>query len=132
MPLQHHMFLCHICAKYSSYKIHKARKFCDLQLHGVYYGETQPQSPTLILFSEVRFYLSRHVDLQNNKNWSAKNPVLIHCMPLHSIKFSVWCAVSATGYLTAIFLDHTFTLICFTPSVLISNQFHSLFTDCFW
>jgi len=39
----------------------------------------EKQSPTLILFSdEVRFYLSRHVDCQNNKKWSAKNPVLIH------------------------------------------------------
>jgi len=39
----------------------------------------QKQSHTLILFSdEVWFYLSRHVDLQNNKYWSADNPVLIH------------------------------------------------------
>jgi hypothetical protein len=40
---------------------------------------TEKQSPTLILFSDdIRFYLSRHVDLQDNKNWSAENPVLIH------------------------------------------------------
>jgi len=39
----------------------------------------EKQSPTLVLFSdEVRFHLSRHVDFQNNKNWSAENPVLIH------------------------------------------------------
>ena len=45
-------------------------------LHDVHH---EKQSPTLVLFSEeVLFHLRGHVDFQNNQNWSAENPVLIH------------------------------------------------------
>ena len=95
------MFLCDTFAKHSSYRSTKQE---NVVTSNIMVCTMEKQSLTLILFSdEVRFYLSRHVDLQNNKNWSARNPVLIHEVPLHSMKVSVWCAVSATGNLMAIF-----------------------------
>jgi hypothetical protein len=53
--------------------------------------------PTIILFSdEAWFHFSGYLNSQNKRYWSADNPVLLHQVPLHSIRVASWCAARAT------------------------------------
>jgi hypothetical protein len=73
---------------------------------------------TLILFSdETWFHCSGYENSQNNRYWPAENPVLIQKVPLHDIKFGVWCAMSANKIVEPIFYgDHELTTVCSTYS----------------
>lgn len=48
----------------------------------------------LFMSDEAHFHLSGHVNKQNCRFWSTENPRLLHEIPLHSQKVTVWCAVS--------------------------------------
>jgi len=41
------------------------------------------------------FYLSRHINTQNNRYLSLENHRLMHELLLHNIKVGVWCAIGA-------------------------------------
>jgi hypothetical protein len=45
--------------------------------------------------------------MQNNRYWSSWNPHLIHNVPLHPVKVSVWCAVSARRIVGPVFFNET-------------------------
>jgi len=102
----------------SSYKIHKARKFCDLQLYGEYHGQTEPHTYSVrdkvrtISVGTWTFRITRTGPqkiqcLFTKRHYIVLRSVcgvllsatgnIIHEAPLHCIKVSVWCAVSATG-----------------------------------
>jgi hypothetical protein len=57
--------------------------------------------PTLVLFSdEAQFNVSGYVNSLNNMDWSAENPMLIHKVPLHDIKFGcgvLWMQLQSSG-----------------------------------
>ena len=81
------------------------RNFVNWYLHGVHAGEIDP---TLILFSgEAWFHLGGLVNSQNNRYWSAENPMLIQEVPLHGVQVGVWCAMSATRIIGPIFFSET-------------------------
>ena len=48
----------------------------------------------LIMSDEAHFHLSGYVNKQNFRYWSAENPKIIHAVPLHSQKVTVWCGMS--------------------------------------
>ncbi|CAH2096021.1 unnamed protein product [Euphydryas editha] len=51
---------------------------------------------TNILFSdEAHFHFNAHVNKQNYRYWSARNPKQKYQKPLHSPKVTVWVAMSA-------------------------------------
>jgi hypothetical protein len=57
----------------------------------------------LIYFTvEACVYLHGHLNSQDTN--AAENPRLIHDVVLYYIKFGVWCAVSATRTIRAIFI----------------------------
>ena len=52
----------------------------------------------VVFFSdEVHFHISGCVNKQNMRYWSGANPSEIHQRPLHSDRFTVWCAISRIG-----------------------------------
>ncbi|GFT90617.1 hypothetical protein TNCV_3128031 [Trichonephila clavipes] len=53
-----------------------------------------------ILFSdEAHFCLNGYVNKQNCRIWSEANPQVYVETPLHLEKLTVWCALSAGGFL---------------------------------
>lgn len=49
---------------------------------------------TFFSSDEPHFHLSATVNKQNFRYWSENNPWKIHERPLHSLKVTVWCAIS--------------------------------------
>ncbi|CAK1590500.1 unnamed protein product [Parnassius mnemosyne] len=59
-----------------------------------------------VLFSdEAHFPINGHVNKQNCRYWSCKNPNRKHQKPLHSPKVTVWAAMSAHGIIGPYFLE---------------------------
>jgi hypothetical protein len=56
-------------------------------------------TPGAAFFSsdDANFHLSGAVNKQNFRYWAKNNPRIIHERPLHSLKLTVWCAVSQLG-----------------------------------
>ena len=60
----------------------------------------------VVFFSdEVHFHISGCVNKQNMRYWSGANPSEIHQRPLHSDRFTVWCAISRIGIIGPYFFD---------------------------
>jgi len=60
-----------------------------------------------ILFSdEAHFHLCGYVNKQNCRYWAAENPKLKHQRPLHSLKVTVWAAMSAKGIIGPHFFEN--------------------------
>jgi hypothetical protein len=51
----------------------------------------------LLMSDEAHFHLSGFVNKQNFRYWSGENPQRFHEKPLHSMKVTVWCVISAFG-----------------------------------
>ena len=46
------------------------------------------------------------MNAQNNNNWFAENPMLIHEASLREFKFGAWCALSAARIMGSFSLSH--------------------------
>ena len=56
-----------------------------------------PPTSVTICSDEAHFHLSGMVNKQNFRYWSQNNPRELHQRPLHSPKFTVWCAMGSFG-----------------------------------
>jgi hypothetical protein len=75
--------------------------FCSWFLQSAVDGEIDLQ---LTFFShEARFHLQGYINMQNNCYWSSQDLHLTHEVPLHPVKASVWCAVSARRIVGPVF-----------------------------
>jgi hypothetical protein len=64
--------------------------------------------PDFVVYTdEACFHLRGYVNSQNNRYWSAENPHSIHKVPLHDVKFEVWCAISAHRIHGPVFFQET-------------------------
>jgi hypothetical protein len=88
-------------------------------------------------YDEEWFHLQGYINMQNNRYWSSKNPRLTNEVPLHPVKVSVWCTVSARIVVSVFFnkkinceryllvegehfqhLLRSVNCICFIPNVI--------------
>lgn len=81
-----------------------------------------------ILFSdEAHFHLSGYVNKQNCRYWAVENPKLKHQRPLHSLKVTVWAAMSAEGIIGPHFFENergqTVTVNSDRYTVMLRNFF---------
>ena len=59
-----------------------------------------------ILYSDkAHFHLIGFVNKQNCRYWASENPKLKHQRPLHSLKVTVWAAMSAEGIIGPYFFE---------------------------
>jgi transposase len=49
----------------------------------------------LFMSDEAHFHLSGYVNKQNCRYWSAENPRILHELPLHPQKVTVWCGMTS-------------------------------------
>ena len=61
----------------------------------MYVGESDPKLFPFLRGSLVIFHVKRNS--QHNIFWSAENSILIRKVPLHTVQFCTWCAMSATS-----------------------------------
>jgi hypothetical protein len=74
---------------------------CSWFLQSVVEGEIHPQ---LTFFSDEAWCHSQeYINTQNNRYWYSQNPHLTHEVPLHPMKFGVWCPVSARNIVPVFF-----------------------------
>lgn len=59
----------------------------------------------LWMSDEAHFHLSGFVNKQNFRYWAPENPQRIHEKPLHSVKVTVWCAISSRAILGPYFFE---------------------------
>lgn len=59
----------------------------------------------LFMSDEAHFYLDGFVNKQNCRHWATENPHELHQRPLHSLKVTVWCAVSSTRIIGPYFFE---------------------------
>lgn len=64
---------------------------------------------TIWFSDEAHFYLSGYVNKQNYRYWGTENPHLTVTKPLHPLKVTVWCALSASGLIGPYFFEKTIT-----------------------
>ncbi|XP_046962436.1 uncharacterized protein LOC124531912 [Vanessa cardui] len=86
------------------------------------------QSLNNILFSdEAHFHLCGFVNKQNCRYWAVENPQLKHQRPLHSLKVTVWAAMSAQGIIGPHFFEnersHTVTVNSDRYTAMLRNFF---------
>jgi hypothetical protein len=55
--------------------------------------------------NEAHFHLSRFVNKQIFRYWSATNPIELHERPLHGSKVTVWCVISSFGIIGPYFFE---------------------------
>lgn len=67
--------------------------------------DTIPVSAFLLTSDEAHFHLCGTVNKQNMRYWAPENPHEIHQSPLHSLKVTVWCAVSRFGVIGPYFFE---------------------------
>jgi hypothetical protein len=60
-------------------------------------NQNQELVNNLLMSDEAHFHLSRFVNEQNFRYWSATNPIELHERPLHSSKVTVCCAIFSFG-----------------------------------
>jgi hypothetical protein len=58
----------------------------------------------LLMSDEAHFQLSGFVSKQNFHYLSSKNPQRFHEKLLHSVKVTIWCAISSFGICRTLFL----------------------------
>jgi len=51
---------------------------------------------------------------QNNRHWSADNPLLLYEVPLHDDHVDAWCSVSAARIIEPVFVRITHLHQCYT------------------
>lgn len=59
----------------------------------------------LLMTDEAHFHLSGFVNKQNHRYWAAENPQQFHEKPLHDLRVTVWCGVSAFGIVGPYFFE---------------------------
>lgn len=80
-------------------------RFCNWFFVAVCSGEV---NPLLIYFTEQAWlHLNGHINTRNSRHWSADIPRLIHKVPVHDLKFGVWCITSMTKIIRPISLLDT-------------------------
>jgi hypothetical protein len=85
----------HLCVRYTMYS------FCIKRtLFGTLWDLCWTTDFTLLLFNELWI---------SGRDWSAEHPLLIPKVPLHGVKFGVWCAISATRIVVPVSDTHTHT-----------------------
>ncbi|KAF2345053.1 Protein of unknown function DUF4817 [Trinorchestia longiramus] len=52
---------------------------------------------TIIFSDEAHFHLSGHVNRHNSRIWCNENPREIQERPLHSLRVTVWCGITASN-----------------------------------
>ncbi|KAF2355783.1 RNA-polymerase II-associated protein 3-like C-terminal domain [Trinorchestia longiramus] len=55
---------------------------------------------------EAHFHLSGYVNKQNCRYWSAENPKIVHEIPLHSEKITVWCGMTSERIIGPYFFEN--------------------------
>ena len=63
---------------------------------------------------EAHFHLDGRINTQNNRYWATTAPDLVEERPLHSLKCTAWCALSASGIIGPFWFEdsdgHTLTM----------------------
>jgi hypothetical protein len=80
-----------------------------LVLHSILgLGEQQQQHcdivNSLLMSNEAHFHMSGYMN-KRNWFWAAYNPCALHKHLLHSVKVTVWCAVSSGGIIGPCFFE---------------------------
>lgn len=85
-------------------------------------------APETAFFSsdEAHFHLSGAVNKQNFRYWAENNPRIIHEVPLHSPKLTVWCAISQFGVIGPYFFQEDGVTVTVNSNRYISMLQHFL------
>jgi hypothetical protein len=59
----------------------------------------------LLVSDEAYFHLTGYVNKHSSWYWAADSPCELCPFPLHSLKVTVWCAVSSCGIIGPYFFD---------------------------
>lgn len=78
-------------------------QFCETLLQLI--NGNQNLVNNLLMSDEAHFHLSGYVNKQNFRYWSHANPQEIHEKPLHSLKVTVWCAISSFAIIGPYFFE---------------------------
>lgn len=96
------------------YKIQTAQQllFADRQLRINYsravlnLARNEIDFPTKIIMSdEAHFHLCGYVNKQNYRFWGTENPRILHEVPLHPLKVTVWCGIYGRNVIGPYFFE---------------------------
>ncbi|PSN33709.1 hypothetical protein C0J52_26546 [Blattella germanica] len=76
---------------------------------------------------EAWFHLNGYVNSQNSCYWDTENPHLVHEGPLHDLKVSVWCEISALRIIGPIFFYETLNSERYVNNIL--RPFFNMLTE---